>query len=366
VVIVNGARQDGPPPGSQDQPLGAAATLPGDDREASARSFVSLIYRHILQRQPGPGELDNWSRQLLGGLTERHAIERLVASPEYLKRFHGLTPAHPAGHYYSPVVDPRELVGARAPKRAIEPGEIPGITLDVEAMRDWWRDNARIIASTPFPRTRQEGRRFFSDNNIYPIGDATILRCMMVESRPAHIVEIGSGFSTAAMLDTIDEHSLSTTITCIEPYTERLRGLMRPGDEQRVRIIEAPVQEVPLAEFASLHAGDILFIDSTHVLKTGSDVHYELFSILPSLRPGVLIHFHDIQYPFEYPDLWIFDRQYSWNEAYAVRAFLMYNKKFRIRFMAGLFYSRGQDLIAPIFPAFNEGPGSSFWIEVVQ
>ena len=98
----------------------------------------------------------------------------------------------------------------------------------------------------------------------------------------------------------------------------RCFGRRTPGERRSSR---HRVQDVPIDEFRALGSGDVLFIDSSHVLKTGSDVHRELFEILPALASGVLIHFHDIDYPFEYPDLFLFERRYSWNEAYAVRAF---------------------------------------------
>src|SRR5690606_8620162 len=87
---------------------------------------------------------------------------------------------------------------------------------------------------------------------------------------------------------------------------------------------------VPLAVFEELNAGDMLFIDSTHVAKTGSDVNYILFEILPRLKSGVLIHFHDIFYPFEYPRDWVFNGR-NWNEVYFLKAFLMYNTTFEIK-----------------------------------
>ena len=89
-------------------------------------------------------------------------------------------------------------------------------------------------------------------------------------------------------------------------------------------------EDVDLGVFETLSAGDILFIDSTHVVKTGSDVVYEISTILPRLNPGVLIHIHDIFYPFEYPKHWIIDRSRSWNEIYMVRAFLQGNSDFKI------------------------------------
>jgi len=165
------------------------------------------------------------------------------------------------------------------------------------------------------------------------------------------------------MLDCADEFGLDTKFTFIDPYPERLRTLLRQDDYRRVTIIETPVQETDQNLYAALGRGDILFIDSTHVLKTGSDVHYELFRILPGLQRGVVIHFHDIQYPFEYPDQWIFGTNYSWNEIYALRAFLMYNSEFRIRFWGSCMAQRRPQLIREVFPLFLKNPGGSLWIE---
>ncbi len=113
---------------------------------------------------------------------------------------------------------------------------------------------------------------------------------------------------------------------------------------------------MPVSTFSTLNKNDILFIDSTHVLKTASDVHYELFSILPSLNKGVLVHFHDIQYPFEYPRPWLFKDNMSWNEIYALRAFLMYNSAFEVVFWNGLFAHRQRELIHKIQPAIPHQP----------
>ncbi|MCW5713958.1 MAG: class I SAM-dependent methyltransferase [Bauldia sp.] len=357
----------GQPAGGSTSEMAVLSAEPGASgsesaRMASARDFVTMAYRFVLQRAPGEEELASWARQIMNGMPDRDLMQRFVDSAEYRKRFEGIAPAHPAGHYYSPVVDPRELVGARAPHRAIEPKDIPGIDLNIEEMRRWWHEVAVLVAATPFPPKEHPNWRYYPGNGSYPIGDAVTLRAMMAQYRPKRIVEVGSGYSSAAMLDTIDEFGLSTAITCIEPYADRLRGRLRAGDERHLRILEQPVQAVPLAEFRALDADDILFIDSTHVLKTGSDVHFELFSILPVLKPGVIIHFHDIPYPFEYPDIWIFERQYSWNEVYAVRAFLMNNNSYRVMFMNNLFFLKAQDLIRATFPPFNDSPGSSLWV----
>ena len=131
------------------------------------------------------------------------------------------------------------------------------------------------------------------------------------------------------MLDSAEHARLPTlNLTCIEPYPERLPSLMRPGDTKHVNVIDRPVQDVPEEIVDSLQDNDILFIDSTHVMKTGSDVHYEFFHLLPRLKPGVVVHFHDCGFPFEYPDEWIFELNYSWNEVYALRAFSCLTKTF--------------------------------------
>ena len=233
-------------------------------------------------------------------------------------------------------------------------------------MKDWWKRNLKVIRSSSFAEHEEPERRYYYKNGIYPYGDAVLLRAMVIAQRPRRIIEIGSGFSSACILDAVDEVGLDTELICIEPDTDRLVARLRPEDLDRIRIVEAQVQDVGIEEFEALDSGDILFIDSSHVLKTGSDVHYELFSILPTLTKNVLIHFHDIGYPFEYPDEWLFEKRYSWNEAYAVRAFLMYNQAFRVEFMSSMFRMLAQDLIDATFRPFGEQPSGSLWVRKVR
>ena len=131
----------------------------------------------------------------------------------------------------------------------------------------------------------------------------------------------------------------------------------------RVTTIKSSVQATDLSLYQSLQAADILFIDSTHVLKTGSDVHFELFHIMPALNKGVVVHFHDIHFPFEYPDPWIFKDNLSWNEIYALRAFLMYNSDFRVRFWGGYFVKERLRLVEAVSPLFLKNTGGSIWLE---
>ena len=173
-------------------------------------------------------------------------------------------------------------------------------------------DLAPLMAELPVDRWQPA-------NGMYGQADAAVLHAMLRRQRPRHLLEVGSGYSTAVALDVVARHLPDLQITCVEPNAERLRSRLRPGDD--VVMIEAPAQEVPLETFALLDAGDILFIDSTHVLKSGSDVAWLYLHVLPTLAPGVIVHVHDIHWPFEYPERWIREGR-DWTEVYLLRAFL--------------------------------------------
>lgn len=165
--------------------------------------------------------------------------------------------------------------------------------------------------------------RYTEDNDMFSLPDAMLLHGMIREKRPKHIIEIGSGYSTFVMLDTMEYFTKEDcAVTCIEPYPDRLLSRLKSGDSEKIRICPQFVQSVPLETFQTLEAGDILFIDSSHVAKTGGDVLWELCYILPSLKPGVIIHIHDMFYPFVYPSGWLQEGR-AYNEAFVVRALLM-------------------------------------------
>jgi hypothetical protein len=186
---------------------------------------------------------------------------------------------------------------------------------------------------------------------------------MLREWKPKRYVEIGCGFSSAFALD-VNEHFFANSIkmSFIEPHPALLLSLLKPGDTKRIEIIPNRVRDVDPTFFESLAANDFLFIDSTHVAKTGSDVVFELFQILPKLKRGVVVHFHDVFYPFEYPREWVIDRNYSRNEIYAIRAFLMYNSDFEILFFNDFFAQFSRHLIVRDVPAVNGKIGGGLWL----
>jgi len=236
--------------------------------------------------------------------------------------------AYPPGHFYSPICNPETLIGYRDSNRN---GEVPlpGIDLNLEhQMRRLQRWSE--LEPINFPK-HKDHRRYYWNNSQYELGDATSLSCFIRELKPKRFIEVGSGFSSACILDTLDHEQIETKCTFIDPRPTQLLLALTSADRNRVKIISDFVQNVPLPVFEELEAGDILFIDSTHILKTCSDLAFELFEVLPIIKPGVMIHFHDIQYPFEYPALWI-NRNVSWNEIYALRAFLTSNSAYQIEF----------------------------------
>jgi predicted O-methyltransferase YrrM len=326
-------------------------------------AFVSGLYKHILRREPQKAEFHHWLSKLDGGMSSAELFHRFTSAPEYMA-WHRAKLGHPPGHFYSPIVDPSEPRDYWESSSKTTLSELAGIDIDVADMRRFWIGNQKVVDTAPFTVERSDTARYFYSGGHYPNGDALVLFAMINTHRPRRIIEIGSGFSSAVMLDSADALGLSDlALTFIDPYADRLRSLLRPADASRTTVIERPVQTVPLDLFKTLEADDILFIDSSHVLKAGSDVHYELFSILPTLKPGVIIHIHDIQFPFEYPEDWVFNKGWAWNEIYAVRALLMYSTRFKIQFWTNLFLQTHHDLVAKSLPGHHFINGGSLWLK---
>ncbi|WP_299323380.1 class I SAM-dependent methyltransferase [Parasphingopyxis sp.] len=273
-------------------------------------------------------------------------------------------PGHPPGHYYSPIVDPEAIRDRFNIDRGRSIETLPALNVSAAELQERFQQVAPFIGKHKFPEHKTDGLRYYYDNGFFPLGDAVMLSAIIAHNKPAKIIEIGSGFSTAAMLDAIDRDGLDTRVMCVEPYPARLRENLTEDDAKKVTIIESPVEATDPALYSTLEAGDILFIDSTHVLKTGSDVCFELFEILPVLKPGVLVHFHDIHYPFEYTDSWVFEFRRSWNEIYAVRAFLMYNDRFKIVFFNNYFGTHHRDQMAEAYGEPVPQTGGGLWLEV--
>lgn len=291
-------------------------------------------------------------RRLLG----RHPAEAPAPPPEPA----GPPVFAPPGHYYSPIPSPEdvETLGARA-----HPGDIPGIDLREADQLAMLEQLAAFYPSMPFTAEGSPGLRYRFDNPSYSYADGVLLHTMLRLVRPRRLIEVGSGYTSALTLDT-SERFLGNALECtfIEPHPELLLTLMTDADRQRSRIIPARLQDVDLDVFLGLGAGDILFIDSTHVSKVNSDVNRLFFDILPRLAPGAIVHIHDVFPGFEYPLDWLRQGR-AWNEQYVLRAFLQFNDRFRVRLFGSHMIGRHPEWFRTHMPLCLLNPGGAFWME---
>lgn len=223
-------------------------------------------------------------------------------------------------HYYTPIPPAADLARPRRPNSMV------GVNLDL---------NQGAAAASMLLSSYKDGiaalmsgaHDYKANNSSFAPLDAAVLYGMIREHKPKRIVEIGSGMSTLVMMAAIKDGALSTELTCIEPY---LPEYLRPKTNSISKLIEKPLQDVPLDLFSSLEAGDILFIDSTHVVRFDSDVVYEILELLPRLPAGVIVHVHDIFFPDDYPPAWLAEHRFFWAEQYMLQAFLSMNKDYSI------------------------------------
>ena len=234
------------------------------------------------------------------------------------------TTRFPPGHFYSPLLDLKQLSPEMAGMPFDGAEDWEHLDLLANEQKAYYAD---LIANYPepvFPTSKAEGFRYYTDNDWFRFGDSFTLSRVILKEKPRRIVEVGSGFSSAVMLDTTQKAQLRTDLTCIEPNPERLNSLLTSADTATLRVIQSPVQEVAISTFDQLGPGDILFIDSSHVVKAGSDVAHLILRVLPRLQSGVIVHVHDIMYPYTYPIAWIREGT-AWNESLFLRAFLINN-----------------------------------------
>jgi len=272
--------------------------------------------------------------------------------------------AFPPGHFCSPIPSLEE-VRSRSEQIFRSSDKLLEIDPEPDSQMDLVRSLSRFAKEATFPQHSDNDHRYYFENDWLPYGDGVVLHCILRFLQPSRIVEIGSGFSSALILDT-NERNLGTSMRCtfVEPFPDRLTSLLKDSDYEQTEIITAPLQDVDLGLLHSLRANDVLFIDSSHVSKIGSDVNLLIFQVLPALQKGVFVHFHDIFYPFEYPDLWVYEGR-AWNEAYILRAYLQANRGYRIRLWNSYLARFFRTEVAAELPHWNHDPGGSLWLERV-
>lgn len=289
-------------------------------------------------------------------------LETIQEYDAKLVRFGEGPPWAPNGHFYSPIAPQDEIQKDADRIFAPWPRTLPGIDLREAKQLEFLEVVRGFYADLPFKAGKVEGLRYNYENQAYSYSDGILLNSMLRFAKPQRVIEIGSGHSSCMTLDT-SELWLNNSIDCtfIEPYPELLYSLLKPGDLERIKILPSRVQEVNLSVFHALEENDVLFIDSTHVSRVGSDVNRLVFDVLPVLKKGVYVHIHDIIYPFEYFKEWI-DAGRAWNEAYLVRAFLQSNKDFEIVIFNTFMEHFHEDYFARNLPLCLMNKGGSIWL----
>jgi predicted O-methyltransferase YrrM len=268
-------------------------------------------------------------------------------------------------HFNQPIPDTRTLKDSLWTRRS----ELVGIDLREQAQLALLDEFVASYTAEygEFPRDPVPGApRYYLDNHVFESVDGEVLYCMVRHLKPKRIVEIGSGFSTLLSAQAIarnraDDPDYACELIAIDPYPN---PVLRAGFPGLSRVIEDEVQNVPLELFTSLGSNDILFIDSSHILRIGSDVQYEYLEVVPRLAPGVAVHFHDIFLPSEYPKDIIFKGFQFPNEQYLVQAFLAFNDAFEILWAGSFMHLIHPELLESAFPSYSRAarwPGS-LWV----
>ncbi len=284
-----------------------------------------------------------------------------VGSRHYLNR--GVLPV--PLHYYQPVFDPNSIPSAVWKRRS----KMPGVDFDPDAQLAFLQRLAEFAGECRWPENVTGGQQYYSQNSSFGFSSACLLHCIVRLSRPSRVVEVGAGMSTLVLAAALQANERETgragQLVSIDPH-------VRDPPPHSCRRIAAEAQTISREFFTSLEAGDILFIDSSHVVRTGGEVNFLYLDVLPELAPGVVIHIHDIQIPYEY------HRSYSaashtarlyWTEQYLLQAFLAFNTNFKV-LLAGYWLQREHpERFAALFPNWNADihrPTTSFYIQRLQ
>jgi hypothetical protein len=263
-------------------------------------------------------------------------------------------------HYYEPMINPKHLRYALSKRR-----NLPAIDLNVAEQLSFLAQFTFQQELLGFPLDQTNRLEFYYHNASFTSGDAEYLYSLVRLVKPRRIIEIGCGFSTLMARSAIDRnraHDAAYTCEqiCIEPYEQPWL------DELGVQVIRRRVEECDIALFNSLERGDILFIDSSHVIRPQGDVVFEYLEVLPMLQSGVFVHIHDIFTPRDYLAEWVVEEIKLWNEQYLLEAFLSFNREFRIIGAVNFLKHHHPLALAERFPILkseieDREPGS-FWM----
>lgn len=280
-------------------------------------------------------------------------------------------------HFYSQIPDIRRLKGDRSWQR---PYSLIGVQgAEVDSQLEWLRTVCPPEVASGLRTLDLYARAGIANGALgYGPVESDILYSVVRTLRPTKMSQIGAGASTWIALKAADDSGADIEITCVDPYPTGFLTALR--DEGRIALRDMPVQEVRVEDLVDLGPGDILFVDSTHTVSVGSDVNYVILEVLPRLRAGVLVHFHDITMPYDYAPTVLSRDLFFWTESVLVHAYLADNPRFRILAACALLHDRARNRLQQVVPTYSaplpterglaaddaEGTyPSSLWLEVV-
>ena len=272
-------------------------------------------------------------------------------------------------HYYWPIPDTRMLKDDLWQRQS----ELAGIDINEEGQINILSQFSSKFKEEyeSFPRSKTSvSYQYFVNNGSFGSVDGEILYCMIRYFKPKKIFEIGSGNSTylsaqAILKNKEKDDSYECELVAAEPYPN---DILKAGFPGLSTLIPKKVEDIPLSEFKKLRENDILFIDSSHVLKIGGDVKYEYLEILPGLNKGVIVHLHDIFLPAEYLREWVLKHFIFWTEQYLLQAFLAFNDSFEVLWAGSYMHLKHPDKLEVALSAYkrDESRPGSFWIRKIK
>ena len=314
----------------------------------------------------------NYQIQLYIGHVVAYVISHLIPSwimkkklyfKLWEKQGYHITP----NHFYEPIPD----LGALPPDIFSKASKMIGIDMRAKAQLALLLNFKEQFQAEYkyFPRTSTNNEfQYFTQNGAFELVDGEILYCMIRQFKPKKIFEIGSGNSTLLAAQAVlknQSDGSNCELIAFEPYPNEK---LQKGFSGLSKLERIPIQNVPLERFNELEENDILFIDSSHVVKLGSDVVYEILEILPRLKRGVIVHFHDIFFPLNYPKEFVVDYKLFWTEQYLLQAFLAFNSAFEVMWSSCYMHYYHPDSLADAIETYNKNNRTfaSLWIRRIS
>jgi predicted O-methyltransferase YrrM len=272
--------------------------------------------------------------------------------------------------FYSPVPDIASLSSDVWTRRS----PLRGLAFDIDAQLAFLAEQlGPHLAELQPPSHSDDPARYHLDNSYYRSVEAEALHAMIRHLKPARVVELGSGFSSLIIAEACEANRRDgnrVDYRIYDPFPDRVRAALAAGLDGIDEVVPLGAADVPDSVFAQLGDGDVLFVDTTHTIKVGGDVNHIVLDVLPTLAPGVAVHFHDVFLPWEYPRSWVEDMERYWAEQYLLQAFLAHNDCWEVLLATYAVTREHPAEVARLVPSFEPARArpdapAAFWLRRV-